>query len=127
MPVDTITFKSIFRNTATTLAIVCASIGCPRLRNEAYTAERLEEQLADNATDFFSRKQKLRIDRQNKILYVSSILDWFADDFGDSQLELFRYLKPYLPQSAKSIATGRDTRVKYLDYDWSLNDQSQRK
>ena len=44
-------------------AIVCASIGCPRLLNEAYVPDRLEEQLAMNTRDFFSRPQNFQLDK----------------------------------------------------------------
>ena len=33
-------------------ALVCASISCPRLRNEAYTAAALEKQLDDQGHDY---------------------------------------------------------------------------
>jgi len=108
-------------------AIVCASVGCPRLRNEAYTASRLEEQLADNARDFFSRRSNFRFDEQSKQFNVSSILKWFDSDFGQTQVDRFGYLKPYLPASARRAATDPNTNISFLDYDWSLNDQARRK
>lgn len=108
-------------------AIVCASVGCPRLRNEAYRADKLEQQLADNARDFFSRPQNLRFEPKSRVLHFSAILDWFGDDFGVSQSQQLNYLKPYLPQSVQAaISSGRVT-IKYLDYDWSLNDQSRKR
>ncbi len=103
-------------------AIVCASISCPRLRNEAYTAVRLDEQLSDNATDFFARPQNLHV--SGNTLYVSSILDWFKEDFGNSQSQRMTYLKPFLPKLARPIATRSGALVVYLDYNWNLNDQS---
>ncbi len=63
-------------------AIVCASIGCPRLLNEAYNGERLEEQLTRNTTDFFSRAQNLQVDAAGNTLGLSSIMSWFGEDFG---------------------------------------------
>jgi len=106
-------------------AIVCASAGCPRLRNEAYTGKRVQAQLAANTTDFFSRRQNFRV--SGKTMSVSAIVDWFSDDFGRSQAARFGYLKQYLPKSAQSLATRPGTTVIYLDYDWSLNDQSRRR
>jgi len=105
-------------------AIVCASIGCPRLLNEAYTAEDLESQLTKNSRDFFSRSQNLQVDQDSRVIYVSSILKWFGDDFGDSQQERFTYLKPYLPEEARELSVDPQTTVRYLDYDWNLNDQT---
>ena len=106
-------------------AIVCASVGCPRLRNEAYTEERIDAQLADNARDFFSRPQNLRL--AGKSLQVSAILDWFGADFGDNVGQQLAYLRPYFPAAAQQAAATRGVKVKYLDYDWSLNDQAKKK
>uniref|UniRef100_A0A7C2JXT8 DUF547 domain-containing protein n=1 Tax=Schlesneria paludicola TaxID=360056 RepID=A0A7C2JXT8_9PLAN len=107
-------------------AIVCASIGCPRLRNEAYVPERINEQLADNARDFFSRPQNLKVDPASHTLSLSSILDWFGGDFGRSQPEQLRFLQPYLPQSAQALAQDPNVRIRYQDYNWSLNDRAKK-
>lgn len=104
-------------------AIVCASVGCPRLKNEAYAAETLEQQLRENTLDFFSRSQNLRVNSGSRTIYFSSILDWFSDDFGNSQADRLAYLKPYLPAAAQRLVGNSRTRVKYLNYDWNLNDQ----
>lgn len=104
-------------------AIVCASIGCPRLRHEAYTAEHVQQQLADNARDFFSRPQNFRVAADSRTLQVSSILEWFAEDFGATQTERMEYLTPYLPVNTRNLAADPRTRVKYLPYDWNLNEQ----
>jgi len=106
-------------------AIVCASVGCPRLLNEAYVGEKLDAQLATNATDFFSRPQNFQVDRSGAIK-ASSILDWFGTDFGATPAEQFGYLKPYLPKAAQAVATQPNVRVSFLDYDWSLNDQTKK-
>lgn len=108
-------------------AIVCASIGCPRLLNEAYTADQLEKQLTKNTTDFFSRSQNLQADSQSSTLRLSAILDWFGKDFGSTQTQRLNYLKPYFPDDAQSLASKRTVRVKYLKYDWTLNDTRNKK
>lgn len=104
-------------------AIVCASVGCPRLRNEAYVAQKLNEQLADNARDFFSRAKNLRVDAGRRTLYLSSILKWFGGDFGRGESEMLAYLSPYLPPAARSLISAGGVRISYLDYNWNLNDQ----
>jgi len=104
-------------------AIVCASIGCPTLRNEAYVPERLEEQLADNTRDFFSRSKNLQVDWQRREVRVSSILKWFGEDFGPTPQKALARLAQYMPdeRTRQLIASGRFS-VSYLKYDWSLND-----
>jgi len=103
-------------------AIVCASIGCPRLLNEAYVPNRLEEQLQINTFDFFSRSQNLKVDGQGN-LHLSKILEWFGSDFGASSQAQIQALQPYFPQPAQALVAGGQYSIKYQEYDWNLNAQ----
>lgn len=106
-------------------AIVCASIGCPRLLNQAYTASQVQKQLDINAKDFFSRSQNFRFDQQNKRFYLSSILSWFGADFGANQAAQLKTIAAWLPdQAARNAAMQNSVSVSYLDYNWKLNDQA---
>ena len=105
-------------------AIVCASRSCPKLHNEAYTADRLDEQLADNAREFFANPLHFRYNAQRGTMQLSSILDWFGEDFGSNQREQLATIATYLPDDAsRRLALSGSARVSYLDYDWGLNDQ----
>lgn len=104
-------------------AIVCASVGCPRLLNSAYVPEKLDDQLMINSKDFFSRQQNFKINNAGTV-EVSSILKWFGEDFGNSQVERFKYLQQYVPQNAQQYVIKSNVRVVYQDYNWSLNDQA---
>ncbi len=103
-------------------AIVCASIGCPRLLNEAYVPDRLGDQLATNTVDFFSRPQNLKLDGQGN-LYLSQILDWFGGDFGSSSQAQMQVLQRYFPQPAQALVASGRYNIKFLEYDWNLNAQ----
>jgi hypothetical protein len=108
-------------------AIVCASRGCPRLADEAYTAERLNGQLDRNARDFFARKTNFQYDIQSRSIKLSHILELFGQDFGATTTEQLKRIAPYLPDAAaRMLATGGDARVSYLEYDRRLNDQATR-
>lgn len=105
-------------------AIVCASIGCPRLLNRAYTASELDEQLSANAKAFFADKTKFTYDARRRTIQVSPILEWFATDFGATTADQMRTIAPYLPdEAAKKLAQSGAANVGYLDYDWNLNDR----
>ena len=105
-------------------AIVCASIGCPRLLDEAYTPEKLDSQLAGNTRDFFARQGNFQADPAGRTVRVSSILDWFSEDFGPTPQQGLARLADYMPdETTKGLVTGQDFSVSYLDYDWSLNEQ----
>lgn len=94
-------------------AIVCASKSCPRLLNEAYEADKVEEQLTLQAKNFINDKTKNKIEK--KQLGLSSIFKWFKGDFTQNQ-SLKEFIEPYSESVFQSSA-----KVKYLDYDWSLN------
>ena len=103
-------------------AIVCASRGCPRLLDEAYTPARLEDQLTLGARSFFADPTKFRYESETNTIYVSPILNWYASDFGSNQREQFKTIAPFLPSDEARRITAQP-RVRFLDYDWSLNDQ----
>ena len=63
------------------MAMVCAAMGCPPLRNEPYIGSKLDEQLDDQTRRFLGNLAKFKIDRGKKTLLLSPIFGWFADDF----------------------------------------------
>lgn len=107
-------------------AIVCASYSCPRLLNQAYTAEGLEDQLTTNTRNFFANPENFKHDAGRQQFQLSSILSWFGKDFGRNQAEQLASIGPYLPtQQAREAAARNSVRVAYLNYDWSLNEQKE--
>ena len=106
-------------------AIVCASRSCPRLLNEAYTAEKLNEQLTTNTRVFFANPGNFQFAPSQRQMHLSSILKWFGEDFGNGQAAQLRTIAPYLPtRQAYDAALANAVSVSYLDYDWGLNDQA---
>ena len=94
-------------------AIVCASVSCPDLRNEMFTALKLDQQLNDQVQHFLNNQGKgLKI--ENNVIRVSKIFDWFEEDFdGDGGISSFiTHYRTDLPKF----------RIKAnLAYDWSVN------
>jgi hypothetical protein len=110
------------------VGINCASIGCPGLRNEAYTGAKLDAQLDDSMLRFLADKTRNRY-RDGK-LEVSAIFKWFAEDFekghkGFKQVnDVFARYAAQLSTDASVQAAIRSKSVPltYLSYDWALND-----
>lgn len=98
-------------------ALVCAAVGCPRLRPEAYTAERLEAQLEEEALRFLQDPQKLRFDPARGRLHVSRIFQWYRGDFLAVAPSIGAYVGHYRPE----LALPAGVRLSYLPYDWALN------
>ena len=104
------------------VAIVCASVSCPDLRPEAYTADKLNSQLDDQMKQFLANAKKgLQVDEKKSRLYLSSIFKWFKEDF-DSKGGVRSFIAPYSPETLKESVTKKGLRVSYLDYDWGLNE-----
>jgi hypothetical protein len=103
-------------------AIVCDSKSCPKLSNEAYLPDTLDKQLNDNAVAFFAEPGNLTYSRGQ--FQLSSIMKWFAEDFGANSKAQLQYISPYLTntQARSAAAVGRGG-ISYLSYDWKLNDQ----
>lgn len=108
-------------------AVNCASIGCPALRAEAYTAEKLEVQLEEQTRLFLADKTRNRLSGDE--LQVSSIFKWYKEDFekgwkGVNSLEQFfvRYSNALSlgELDVEKLKEG-DISIDYLDYDWQLN------
>ena len=111
-------------------AVVCASIGCPMLRNEAFTAERLEAQLEDGFRRFLSDRTRNRYNPQSRKLEVSRIFDWYGKDFERGH-KGYASVKGTLAKYADQLADAPSDRaavreqkadIAFLDYDWALND-----
>ena len=107
------------------MAVNCASIGCPALRDEAYVADRLDAQLDDSVRRFLSDRSRNRADEKG--LWVSKIFDWYAEDFEKKAGSVQAWLAPHadlLSDDAQAQAAVRNEslRLHYLDYEWTLND-----
>jgi len=102
-------------------AIVCASTSCPKLRREAYVAERLDQQLDEAARTFINDPTRNRIDSQQVAL--SQIFQWFADDFVNSAGSVVGFVQRFVADDKKSMLTAKKDNLQYLEYDWTLNAQ----
>lgn len=101
-------------------ALVCAAVGCPLLRNQAYFPDTVLEQLEADAIRFINNPNKVRYDSATHTLYCSKILKWYGKDFLKVAPSIPDYIRPYL-QTEMSWKT--QPRLAYLEYDWSLNQQ----
>ena len=110
-------------------AVNCASIGCPALLDEAFVAEKLDQQLLESTERFLNDRSRNRFDARTGTLEISRIFDWYAEDFTkgwrgyDSLHDFFRTHSDWITDDAESVEKLREAalRIEFLDYDWSLN------
>ncbi len=118
------------------LALVCAALSCPPLRNQPYVGSRLEAQFQDQARRFLSDPSKFRIDQDTATVYLSEIFKWFGADFVSrygtmhqfekfpvEQRAVLNFISSYLSEADAAYLRSGEYELEYLDYDWSLNEQ----
>jgi hypothetical protein len=127
---DMLRKEGVYDDPRVHVAVVCASIGCPMLRNEAFTAGNLEASLEDGMKRFLSDRTRNRFSPQTKKLEISKIFDWYGKDFEKGH-KGFASVKATMAKYADQLADAPADRalvkeqkadVTFLDYDWSLND-----
>ncbi|OWP63173.1 hypothetical protein CDA63_10715 [Hymenobacter amundsenii] len=97
-------------------ALVCASISCPPLRPEAYSAARLSAQLDDQARDFLNNPGKNKLTASSAQL--SSYFDWYKDDWNQNGQSVVKWVNKYAKTKIDS-----NTKISFMDYNWNLNEQ----
>jgi uncharacterized membrane protein YdjX (TVP38/TMEM64 family) len=107
-------------------ALVCAAIGCPPLRSEAYTADRLQEQLQAQAVYVHAHDRWFQFDPKINTLRLTSLYNWYGGDFEQVAGSVVKYAARYSPALQNALDTGRTPKAQFLDYDWSLNSQEGR-
>ena len=106
-------------------ALVCAARSCPPLRRDAYTAAALDAQLDAAIATWLAREDLNAYDPARGVARVSSIFQWFADDFAKAG-GVAEVLRRHGPPAARALAANPDLKIEYLPYDWALNDQRPR-
>ena len=110
--------RPIWEDSRIHYAVNCASISCPNLAAEAYTAENLERLLEQGARDYVNHSRGA--DLRDEEFVVSSIYFWYREDFGDSEEGVLRHLRKYAEDELAEQLRDFDGSLDH-DYDWTLN------
>ena len=116
--------------------LVCAAIGCPLLENRAFYPETLDTRLDEANRNFIHNPDKVKLDRKKNVLYLSSIMDWYKQDYpvNSKDDELFQhysrdirgvleFVLKFISDEKKEFILANYPEIKFLDYDWTLNEQ----
>ena len=132
-------FRKEFKEPKAFFAICDAILSSPPLRNEPYYGHRLYQQLDDQAKKFLNRPQGFWIDRKNKVVYLSATLkpSWYGREFvtkyhTDKKFKdqptavraVLNLVTNYISQMDKSFLETQFYNIKYIKYDWRLNDRT---
>jgi hypothetical protein len=97
------------------VGVNCASISCPKLGNIAFTENNIESELERLMKEFINDTTKNKISQ--KKITISEIFNWFPNDFT-KEGSLIDYINKY-----SEITVNEKAQIKYLTYDWSLNEK----
>ncbi len=119
------------------LALGRGAIGSGRLRSEAYTAERLDKQLAEIQAEFVSNRHLFTVDRLANQMSVTPILSWREADFVAAYADkadpifaqrsaieraIIAFVSPHLLPLEKEMVRKNEFRIVFHEMDWKLND-----
>lgn len=103
--------------------LVCAAKSCPKLINKAYNSKTVFHQLEENAIIFLNDSEKNRLDKENKILYLSEIFKWFKKSFIKKYGSLKNTAINFLNNDDALFLQKSEVEIKFNKYNWQLNSQ----
>lgn len=104
-------------------ALVCAAIGCPKLRNEAYQATRIEAQLEDQTRYVHTHDRWFRYQSGSDEVHLTKLYNWYGSDFKQVAGSAMAFAARYSVPLQKAMDQNQKPKIKWLDYDWTLNDK----
>ncbi|MHA1907229.1 MAG: DUF547 domain-containing protein [Candidatus Thorarchaeota archaeon] len=112
-----------FKDPRIHFALNCSSMGCPVLKDGRYSAENIDVELDEASKLYIGSPAGASLDEESNILYVSMVFKWYKKDFEATGKSIPEYVLQYIPEDKKNYLETHlnDIKVKYLDYDWSLN------
>lgn len=113
-----------FREDRIHFALVCAAVGCPKLRQAAYTGDRIEEQLQRQAEETHASERWHRYDPVNGLVWLTQVYSWYAEDFRQIHGSVLAAAATYAPDLRQAMDDGQPVRIRWLPYDWTLNDRA---
>lgn len=110
--------RPLFRDNRIHYAVNCASISCPNLAKEAYTASNSERLLEHGANEYINHPRGVNFEKGT--LKVSSIYHWYKVDFGDKDSSLIKHLTKYANPELSQKLSQYQGDIEH-DYNWDLN------
>ena len=110
--------RPIWQDNRIHYAVNCASFGCPNLAAKAYSAANVAQLLEEGARAYVNHPRGVAF--ADGDLIVSSIYDWYLEDFGDGEDAVLEHLAKYAAPELAAWLRDFDGYIDYA-YDWSLN------
>ena len=132
-------FKDLFKEPRIFFAITMGTKSSPPMLNTPYQGIKIYQQLDDQVRKFLAdEKIGFKADEKNKIVYLSLLLKtgWYGSQFTEkySTDKMFKdktspdmkavlnFIINYIPQNNVSFLKIGNYSVRYLNYNWQLNE-----
>ena len=112
--------RPLWRDKRIHYAANCAAYGCPHLLATAFTAANTEALLEQGARDYVNNARGVDF-VDDDFIVISSIYDWYAEDFGNTEESVVAHLAEYADEDLAARLEGFEGSIDY-EYDWSLNE-----
>ncbi len=112
--------RPLWRDQRIHYAVNCAAYGCPHLLKNAFTAANTESLLEQGAHEYVNSFRGVDF-VDDEFLVLSSIYDWYAEDFGNTEESIVAHLVEYADEELALRLEGFAGSIDY-EYDWSLNE-----
>ena len=112
--------RPLWRDKRIHYAVNCAAYGCPHMLATAFTAANTEQLLEAGARDYVNNARGVDF-VDDDFIVISSIYDWYAEDFGDTEESVVAHLLEYADEELAARLEGFEGSIDY-EYDWSLNE-----
>jgi len=119
------------------LAIGRGAMGSGRLRSEAFSGDRIMQQLDDIQQEFVTEQEMVKIDRAAGQVSVTPIVSWHAAEFiaaydkgatgplaerSPIERAIVAFIGPRVLPLEKEFLQKNEFKVTYHPFDWRLND-----
>jgi len=117
--------RPLFKDPRIHFAVNCAAVGCPPLARTAYTGQNIEAQLDQAARRALGSPRWARL--ENGTLQVTKVMDWYGEDFVSPEWKpradsIAEWVARHGPDEVRRAVDGGAVKVRFMDYDWRLND-----
>ena len=96
-------------------ALNCSALGCPVLPRKPFAASDLQAALDRETRRFFSTPDHLRIGDGLRVVLVSELIAFYAEDFGPDDAARLKFVGRYAPRPVP-----KDYEIRYLPFDWTI-------
>ncbi len=105
-----------FKDARVHFVLVCGANGCPPILNQAYSPEKIEDQLNKQTRIALNNSNFIKVNNKTKKVELSQIFEWYREDFITKKTKEIDMINQY-----REVKIDSSFKILYYPYDWTLN------